>query len=416
MGAGGTGEAARPRSELTRLPAVPDLPLADIRVLDLTQILAGPYCTMMLADLGADVVKVERPGGGDGSRQWGPPFVAGESAYFLQVNRNKRSIAIDLKHADGVGVAQRLAAGADVVIENFLPHAGERFGLDAASLRTANPAIVHCSIRGYPTGHPEAAKPGYDFVMQGIGGIMSMQGEPDGEPIKVAVAISDIVAGQFASSAILAALLRRVRTGDGAALEVSLLDAQVAWLANRGGDWLIGEIEPLRLGNAHPSIVPYETFRALDGYVNLAVGNDEQFARFCREAGLDAIGADPDFRTNRLRVAHRARLVPELALTIATRPVSHWLEVLDRAGVPGGPVLSVPAALAGPAAHTVETVVHPTAGRLRMIGSPMQIDGERLHARRPPPRLGEHTADVLAEAGYSPEEIAQLVTGACAPG
>ena len=309
---------------------MPDLPLADVRVLDLTQILAGPYCTMMLADLGADVVKVERPGGGDGSRQWGPPFVAGESAYFLQVNRNKRSIAVDLKHPDGVRVAQRLATAADVVIENFLPRAGERYGLDAASLRAADPAIVHCSIRGYPTGHPEAAKPGYDFVMQGIGGIMSMQGEPDGEPIKVAVAISDIVAGQFASSAILAALLRRARTGVGAELEVSLLDAQVAWLANRGGDWLIGEIEPVRLGNAHPSIVPYETFRAEDGYVNLAVGNDEQFARFCREAGLDERRRRPGLphepaaggasRAARARAGEDDRRPPGVALARGARP------------------------------------------------------------------------------------------------
>jgi formyl-CoA transferase len=395
---------------------VPDLPLADVRVLDLTQILAGPFCTMMLADLGADVVKVERPGGGDGSRHWGPPFVAGESAYFLQVNRNKRSITIDLKHPDGPGVVRRLAASADVVIENFLPRAGERFGLDAGSLRGDHPALVHCAIRGYPTGHPEAQKPGYDFVMQGVGGIMSMQGEPDGEPMKVAVAIADIVAGQFASSAILAALLRRARTGEGASLEVSLLDAQVAWLANRGGDWLIGGIAPVRLGNAHPSIVPYETFRAADGYVNLAVGTDEQFARFCREAGLDELGADPDFTTNRLRVVHRDRLVPALQRAFAGQPVAHWLGVLERAGVPGGPVLSVPDALAGPAAHTVETVEHPTAGTLRLIDSPMQLDGDRLRAYRPPPRLGEHTSEVLAEAGYSAREIDDLAAGACAPG
>jgi glutaryl-CoA transferase len=395
---------------------VPDLPLADIRVLDLTQILAGPFCTMMLADLGADVVKVERPGGGDGSRHWGPPFLAGESAYFLQVNRNKRSIAVDLKHPDGVPVVTRLAAGADVVIENFLPHAGERFGLDAATLRGDRPAVVHCAIRGYPTGHPEAAKPGYDFVMQGVGGIMSMQGAADGEPMKVAVAISDIVAGQFASSAILAALHRRARTGEGATLEVSLLDAQVAWLANRGGDWLIGGIEPVRLGNAHPSIVPYETFQAADGYVNLAVGTDEQFARFCREAGLAVLADDPDYTTNRLRVVHRDRLVPALRQAFAERPVAQWLGVLERAGVPGGPVLSVPDALSGPAAHTVETVEHPTAGPLRLIDSPMQLDGARLRARRPPPRLGEHTAEVLAEAGYSAAEVADLLTGACAPG
>ena len=312
----------------------PDLPLAGIRVLDLTQILAGPYCTMMLGDLGADVVKVERPDG-DGTRRWGPPFAGEESAYFLQVNRNKRSIAIDLKDPDGAAVAQRLAARADVVIENFLPGAVERFGLDHETVKATNPGVVHCAIRGFPTGHPDAARPGYDFVMQGIGGIMSMQGEPAGEPMKVAVAISDIVAGQFAAAGIMGALVRRGRTGEGGTVEVSLLDAQVAWLANRAGDWLIGGVEPARLGNAHPSIVPYETFHASDGHINLAVGNDAQFARFCREAGRDDLADDADFATNPLRVLNRERLVAALGETIATQPVAYWVDVLERASVPG---------------------------------------------------------------------------------
>jgi crotonobetainyl-CoA:carnitine CoA-transferase CaiB-like acyl-CoA transferase len=385
-------------------------------VLDLTQILAGPFCTMMLGDLGADVVKVERPGGGDGSRQWGPPFVGGESAYFLQVNRNKRSIAIDLKDEAGRAVARRLAERADVVIENFLPGAVERFGLDHAAVRESNPGVVHCAIRGFPTGHPDAARPGYDFVMQGIGGIMQMQGEPGGEPVKVAVAISDIVAGQFAAAAILAALVRRGRTGEGGTVEVSLLDAQVAWLANRAGDWLIGGVAPARLGNAHPSIVPYETFHAGDGHVNIAVGNDEQFVRFCREAGRDDLASDPAFATNRLRVENRDRLVAELRATLATRPVADWVAVLERAAVPGGPVLGLPDVFAGPAAHTVEEVDHPTAGRLHLVATPMQIDGERPAARLAPPRLGEHGAEILADAGYSDSEAADLLAGPCRPG
>ncbi len=390
-----------------------DLPLAGIRVLDLTQILAGPYCTMMLGDLGADVVKVERPDGGDGSRQWGPPFAEGESAYYLQVNRSKRSIALDLKQPQALEVAARLAAGADVVIENFLPGATERYGLDYAALSGSNPGVVYCSIRGYPHDHPDAGKPGYDFVMQGVGGIMSMQGEPDGRPVKVAVAISDIVAGLFAGNGILAALVERATTGTGRAIEVSLLDAQVAWLANRAGDWLIGGVEPQRLGNAHPSIVPYETLQAADGYVNLAIGNDDQFVRFCRAAGRDDLADDPRYRTNRQRVAVRETLMAELAATVAAAPVAHWEQVLERSSVPGGPVLSLPQVFDGPAAHMVETVEHPTVGPLRLVRSPIGLDGVKPTARRHPPRLGEHSAEILAELGYDGQQVADLLAGPC---
>ena len=392
------------------------LPLDGIRVLDLTQILAGPFCTMVLGDLGADVVKVERPDGGDGSRHWGPPFRGSESAYYLQVNRSKRSLALDLKHPDSKPVIDRLIGSADVVIENFLLGATARYGLDYDSVRAVNPNVVYCSIRGYPHDHPDAALPGYDFVMQGVGGIMSMQGEPDGQPVKVAVAISDIVAGLFAGNAILAALVERERTGRGRELEVALLDAQVAWLANRAGDWLIAGMPPQRLGNAHPSIVPYETFHAEDGYINLAIGTDQQFVRFCRAAGRDDLADDPAYATNRQRVAARAQLVAALAETIAERPVAYWVDVLERANAPGGPVLSLPELFDGPAAHMVETVPHPTAGELRLVRSPIGLDGRKPDARRGPPLLGEHSAQVLEELGFGPEEVSRLLAGPCATG
>ena len=247
-------------------------------------------------------------------------------------------------------------------------------------MKAANPGVVHCAIRGFPAGHTDAARPGYDFVMQGIGGIMSMQGEPAGEPMKVAVAISDIVAGQFAAAGIMAALVRGARTGEGGTVDVSLLDAQVAWLANRAGDWLIGGVEPVRLGNAHPSIVPYETFHASDGHINLAVGNDGQFVRFCREAGRDDLADDPDFATNPLRVLNRRRLVAALGETIATQPVAHWVDVLERASVPGGPVLALPEVFSGPAAHAVEED-RPPDGRPPPAGRDARADRRRA-ARR----------------------------------
>ena len=385
-------------------------------MLDLTQVLAGPYCTMMLGDLGADVVKVERPGEGDGSRRWGPPFEGGESAYFMQVNRNKRSIAIDLRDEAGREVVRRLIARADVVLHNFLPAAAARYEVDAAAVHAVNPRAVHCTIAGYPSDGPDANLPGYDFLMQGLGGIMSITGEPDGAPMKVAVAISDIVAGLFASSAVLSALLEREYSGAGRTCEVSLLDAQVAWLANRAGDWLISGIEPERLGNAHPSIVPYETFRAADGWMNLAVGTDDHFRRFCRESGRDDLAGDPRWQTNAGRVQGRAELVPQLRELIASRTVSEWSEVLERAHVPGGPVLSIPETFAGPAAHMVERVDHPAAGEIGLVRSPMRFEDGRPGSRLPPPRLGEHGEQVLRELGYGDEQVASLLAGACRPG
>ena len=384
-------------------------------MLDLTQVLAGPFCTMMLGDLGADVVKVERPGDGDGSRRWGPPFEGGESAYFMQVNRNKRSIAVDLRDPAGREVVGRLIARADVVLHNFLPSAAARYGVDAEAVLAANPRAVHCTIAGYPSDGPDAERPGYDFLMQGLGGIMSITGEPAGEPMKVAVAISDIVAGLFASSAVLAALVERDHSGRGRSCEVSLLDAQVAWLGNRAGDWLISGISPQRLGNAHPSIVPYETFRASDGYINLAVGTDDHFRRFCREAGRDDLADDPRWQTNAGRVEGRATLVPQLRALIAARTVEEWSALLERAHVPGGPVLTIPETFAGPAAHMVERVQHPSAGEIGLVRSPMRFGEQRPGSRLPPPRLGEHGPEVLAELGYSEQETADLLAGACKP-
>jgi formyl-CoA transferase len=387
-------------------------PLDGVRVLDLSRILAGPYCSMMLADLGADVIKVERPGGGDPTRSWGPPFVGEESTYFLSTNRGKRSICVDIQEPEGVAVVRRLAKRADIVIENFLPGAADRLGLGYEALREARPSLVYCSIAGYPHDGPDAARPGFDFAIQGEGGVMSITGDPDGDPMKVGVAIADITAGIYSTVGVLAALREAEVTGHGRHVQVSLFDAQLAWLANRASDFLVAGETPERLGNAHPAIVPYESFRALDGHVIVAVGTDAQFARFCREAALDQLVDDPRFATNPDRVRNRAALTPVLADAIALRPVAEWLELMERAGVPGGPVRTIPEVFAHApfATHAHE---HATLGTIRTVRTPIGFDGARTTADAPPPLLGEHAGEILSEAGYTSDDVERLLTSVC---
>jgi crotonobetainyl-CoA:carnitine CoA-transferase CaiB-like acyl-CoA transferase len=387
-------------------------PLEGVRVLDLSRVLAGPYCSMLLADLGADVIKVERPGSGDPTRAWGPPFRDGESAYYLCVNRGKRSITIDLGDPAGADVARRLAGESDIVIESFLPGGADRLGLGYAALAATRPQIVYTSIAGYAPESADAHRPGFDFAIQAEAGGMSITGEPDGPPLKVGVAIADITTGMFASLGTLAALRTAERTGQGHHVQVSLFDSQLAWLANRGSDWLIAGEEPHRLGNAHPAIVPYEAFASSDGYVIVAVGTNEQFTRFCHAAGLSDLAVDARYATNALRVEHRIELAGRLADAIRERPTAAWLAVLATANVPGGPVRTIPEAFAH-APYAVVEHDHPRLGTVRTVRSPIGLDGAYPTAAAAPPLLGQHTDEVLEEAGYDAAARAVLLRGPC---
>jgi len=371
------------------------LPLDGVRVLDLSRVLAGPYATMVLGDLGADVLKVEHPERGDDTRHWGPPFSGGESAYFLSVNRNKRSIGVDLKDQEGLERVKKLAAGADVLIENWRRGALEKLGLGYKALREENPDLIYCSVTGFGPG-PDEDRPGYDFLVQARGGVMGITGQPGGEPTKVGVAISDIVCGLFASNAILAALYRRSATGEGARIEVPLFESTLGWLANRGQEYLVSGEDTGLIGNAHPSIVPYQTFHASDKPLVVAVGNNTQFANLCRAIGRPELAEDERYATNPDRVSNREALISELQQEFGKRTADEWAEEIRAAGVPSGPVNTLADVFADEhvlGSGMLQAVDHPSAGPLEMVASPVIVDGEHLPIRHAPPTLGQHTEE-----------------------
>jgi len=385
-------------------------PLSGLKVLDLSRVLAGPLCTMILADLGAEVVKVEPPWG-DETRGWGPPFVEGESAYFLAVNRGKRSVALDLKRPEGQEAVRRLAQKADVLVENFKTGDLRRFGLDYESLKPLNPRLIYLSITGFGHTGPRAKEPGYDAALQGYTGIMSVTGEPEGPPMKVGVAWIDVMTGMMGALAVLAALWERERSGLGQHIDLSLFDVGLFALANLGESFLLTGKPPKRLGNAHAQIVPYGAFPAEDGWLVLAVGNDEQFARLCQVVGLPDLARR--FPTNALRVEHREEVVEALSRALKARSRAHWLERFKEAGVPAAPVNDLKEAFQDPQAKArgaVWTLPHPLLGALPTLANPLRfLSRTPAGPGLPPPLLGEHTREVLLEAGYTPEAVADLI-------
>ncbi len=395
--------------------------LAGFRVLDLTRVLAGPWCAQNLADLGAEVIKIERPGVGDDTRGWGPPFLADrdghetpDAAYYLAANRGKKSVEVDIASEAGQQAIRELAAICDVVLENYKVGQLERYGLDYTSLARINPRLVYCSITGFGQTGPWAHRAGYDFIIQGLGGFMSITGEaderPGGGPQKAGVAVSDLMTGMYATQAVLAALLDRERRGRGQYIDLALLDVQVAMLANMNTNFLVSGRVPRRWGNAHPNIVPYQTFRAQDGWIILAVGNDDQYRRLCELGGRPDLFEDPRFTRNAGRVRERETLVPLLAAMIAGRPAARWLADLEAAGVPCGPINDLAQVFENPqviARGLRVDLEREDAGPVRLVGSPIRFSDSPIGATTPPPRLGEHTRQVLGDLlGYDEARIA----------
>lgn len=383
-------------------------PLEGLLVVDLTRALAGPYCTLMLGDFGARVVKIEVPTGGDDARGWGPPFLAGESAYFLGINRNKESLTLDLKTPEGQQVLGRLVARADVLVENFRPGIMERLGFAYPAVCALNPGLVYCSISGFGQDGPYRERTAYDLILQGMGGLMGITGEEGGPPVKVGVAVTDIAAGMFAAYGILAALRVRDRTGMGQLVDVSMLDGQVAWMTYQAGHYFATGENPKRLGSAHPSIVPYQAFRTRDGYVNVAVGSEAIWGRFVVAVGAPEMADDPRFRVNPDRVAHREVLIVRLEELFATRTTADWVATLEEAGVPCGPIYLLSDLFSDPQVQHRAMVVemdHPRSGRIRQTGVPVKLSSTPGRIVSPPPVLGEHTAAILAELGYDAETV-----------
>jgi formyl-CoA transferase len=389
-------------------------PLGGIKVLDLSRVLAGPWCTQLLADLGAEVIKIERPGAGDDTRHWGPPWHGeGEdrvAAYFLSCNRGKKSAAIDFGRPDGAALVRKLAEQSDVVIENFKVGGLEKFGLDAKSLRCANPQLIYASITGFGQDGPYADRAGYDYIIQGMGGLMSITGLPDGVPgggpMRVGVAVVDLFTGLYTCVAILAALYQRERTGEGAHIDMALFDTQLAMLANQASNALISGKDPPRQGNTHPNIVPYQPFFAADQPIIIAVGNDRQFARLAEMCGHPEWTRDDRFASNAARVAHREEMVRLVAQAIAQKPAAEWLEQLESAGIPAGPINRISQALEDVQAQHRQMVR--TLAGIPLVGSPVRMDGARADSGLPPPALGEHTDEVLAGLGVAADEAARL--------
>ena len=399
------------------LPASPtDKPqplLEGIRVIDLTRVLAGPFCTMLLGDLGADVIKVEVPGRGDDTRQWGPPFTPqGESAYFLSANRNKRSLTLNLKSEQGLNILRELIASGDVLIENFRAGTLEGWGLDYDALQQLRPGLIYCTITGYGYTGPNSQRPGYDFIVQAMSGFMSVTGPAEGEPFRAGVAIADLASGIFACNAVLASLFARERSGRGQRIDISLLDCQVALMSYVASNYLVSGEPPKRYGNAHPNIVPYEVFRGSDDYFAFAAGNDAQWAKFCRQVDHAEWATDPRFASNPARLENRVVLVGLLNELFAGRPVAEWLTLCEQIGLPAGPINSIDRVLADPqilARGMRLEVAHATEGNLPILGSPLAIPTAPAEVRRAPPTLGQHTDDILGELlGYDRTTIAAL--------